>query len=129
MKATKLYWFKKLRVYKGTDCIFFEIVDGKTRLVEALWIFDEVPELTRILINYLIDEIPKTMNQLKRDLESFKKRYAELEKQVDERPELEEELKELVKEIPKLEQDIEYLQSFKDKLIEVSAGLKSLAEI
>jgi len=111
MKPIKVFQFRGLRVYKGQDTVWFEIAQGHSRLTEYLWIMDEVPELVQILLDYLVDEIPKIESELEKDLESLKKRYAELEK--SNKPEDEMQLGEITKEILKHDRDLEFLKSLK----------------
>jgi len=127
MKPIKVFQFRGLRVYKGQDAVWLEIVQGHSRLTEYLWIMDEVPELVQILLDYLVDEIPKIKRELEKDLESLKKQYAELEK--SNKPEDEMQLQEITKEILKHDRDIEFLKSLKEEMVQMCAKLESLIRI
>ena len=108
MKPIKVFQFRGLRVYKGQDAVWLEIAHGHTRLTEYLWIMDEVPHLVQILLDYLVDEIPKTVAELEESLASLKKQYAELEKEADKDPQAEMQLREISKEILRHDRDIEF---------------------
>ena len=129
MKPIKVFQFRGLRVYKGQDVVWLEIAHGHTRLTEYLWIMDEVPHLVQILLDYLVDEIPKTVTELEKDLASLKKQYAELEKEADKDPQAEMQLGEISKEILKHDRDIEFLKSLKEEMVQMWAKLEHLARI
>jgi len=129
MKPIKVFQFRGLRVYKGQDTVWFEIAQGHSRLTEYLWIMDEVPELVQILLDYLVDEIPKTVAELEENLASLKKQYAELEKEADKDPQAEMQLREISKEILRHDRDIEFLKSLKEEIVQMWAKLEHLARI
>ena len=129
MKPIKVYQFRNLRVYKGQDVIWFEIAHGHTRLTEYLWIMDEVPHLVQVLLDYLVDEIPKIIAELEKNLASLKKQYAELEKKADKDPQAEMQLEEISKEILTHDRNIEFLKSLKEEMMQMWAKLEHLARI